>query len=207
MTKSVCSTTTCIGQETSYRSSMVTALYPFDGNSNDLTGYATGTPLGSSTLNYVTNSYVGSQALNISSAYSQYIQIPNVNLAERSFTIEVWLYPMSSPILDDHGIFCQCDSNSKCLSISLRNARFTLSFDSMNTNSTLIGSTLISNSDWTHLTVVYDAVLYQQQIYVNGRIDAMSNGIVAPYQRTSSGLTTTIGKSLSSAYGTSYFQG
>ncbi|CAF0861427.1 unnamed protein product [Rotaria sordida] len=206
ITQSVCSNTTCIGQETSYRSSMVPVLYPFDGNSNDLTGYATGLPLGSSTPGYTTNSYVGSQALSLSSS-SQYILIPNVDLAQRSFTIQVWLYPTSSPILGDYGIFGQCDSNSKCLSISLRNARFTLSFNSMNTNSTLIGSRIISNQDWTHLTVVYDAVLYQQQIYVNGLIDAVSNGIVAPYQGTSSGLITTIGKSSSSAYGTSYFQG
>ncbi|CAF4273161.1 unnamed protein product, partial [Rotaria sordida] len=86
ITQSICSNTTCIGQETSYRSSMVTVLYPFDGNSNDLTGYATGLPLGSSTPGYTTNSYVGSQALSLSSS-SQYILIPNVDLAQRSFTI------------------------------------------------------------------------------------------------------------------------
>ncbi|CAF0971128.1 unnamed protein product [Rotaria sordida] len=112
ITQSICSNTTCIGQETSYRSSMVTVLYPFDGNSNDLTGYATGLPLGSSTPGYTTNSYVGSQALSLSSS-SQYILIPNVDLAQRSFTIQVWLYPTSSPILGDYGIFGQCDSNSK----------------------------------------------------------------------------------------------
>lgn len=119
----------------------------------------------------------------------------------------MWLYPTTSPILGDYGIFAQCDLSSKCLSISLRNARFAVSFDSMSSNTTLISSTLTSTQDWVHLAVVYDATLYQQQIYVNGRIDSISVGMIAPYQGTSPGLITTIGRSSSLAYGTTYFQG
>ncbi|CAF4546813.1 unnamed protein product [Rotaria socialis] len=47
MTASVCSTTTCIGKETPYHSSMVTALYTFDGNPIDWTGSGTGILFGS----------------------------------------------------------------------------------------------------------------------------------------------------------------
>lgn len=186
---------------------MITALYPFDGNANDLSGYATGTPYGVVTPTYPTTNYVGSNTLTLVMTSLQYIQIPYVNLAQ-SFTIELWLNIGGSVLLADYGIFCQCNSNSKCLSISLRNGRFTLAFDSMNTNNyTLASSNVVIANTWTHLTVVYDATLYQQQIYINGRIDAVSHGTVAPFTGTSSGSLTTIGRSLSSAYGTSYFQG
>ncbi|CAF3373930.1 unnamed protein product [Rotaria socialis] len=46
MTASICSTTTCIGKETPYHSSIVTSVYLFDGSVNDLTGYGTATLLG-----------------------------------------------------------------------------------------------------------------------------------------------------------------
>lgn len=75
------------------------------------------------------------------------------------------------------------------------------------TNISLIGAVFIPIREWVHLTVVYDAVLYQQQIYVNGRISSISNGMIAPYQRNSTNSTATIGASKSSAYGWSYFQG
>jgi len=74
-------------------------------------------------------------------------------------------------------------------------------------NNTLIGATVIS-STWFHVTAVYDATKFQQRIYVNGRIDAVSYGIVNPYQGMSSGSTnTTIGRSSSLAYSTTYFNG
>jgi ribosomal protein L28 len=153
----------------------------------------------------VTTNYVGTNALNLPGTTPQYIQIPSVNLAQ-NFTLQVWLYPIS--LAGDFGIFGQCDSNSKCLSLSLRNGRFTLSFDSMNiTNNTLTSSSFIYANVWTHLTVAYDAVLLQQQIYVNGQIDAINSGIVTPYAGILTGSITTIGRSVSSAYGLSYFQG
>jgi hypothetical protein len=186
---------------------MPTVLYPFDGNANDLSGYATGTLSGTPVSTINSASYVGTYSLGLNPTFLQYVQIPYVNLAQQSFTIQTWIYPTTSSTLVDYGIFCQCDSSLKCISISLRNARFTLSFDSMNTNNTLSGSTVTVIQDWVHLTVVYDAVLSQQLIYVNGRIDAISHGMVASYKGTSSGSVTTIGKTSSSAYGSSYFSG
>ena len=186
---------------------MVTVLYPFDYNTNDLTGYATGVAFGNTALGYTAGYYVGNGALVLSGPSSnQYVQIPYVNLRQ-SFTIQAWIWPGNN-VLPDYGIFSQCDSNSRCLSISLRNGRFTVSFDSLNaSNITLTGTTVLSVGDWTHLTVVYDAVLLQQQIYVLGLIDGISRGIVTPFQGTSSGSVTTIGRSSSFAYGTTYFQG
>lgn len=185
---------------------MNTIIYPFDGNANDISGYATGNLFGNPIPTYIASCYVGSFALNLLPSAAQYVQIPYVNLAQ-SFTIEVWLFPQTS-LAGDYGIFGQCDANSKCFSLSLRNGRIALSFDAMNTtNNTLTSSSLITLADWTHITVTYNATLAQQQIYINGRIDASSIDLRAPYAGTTFGSMTTIGRSISSAYGLSYFQG
>ena len=200
------SSTTCIGKETPYHTSIITALYPFDGNATDLSGSAPGTTFGNPT--YSIYSYVGSMALMVVASSQQYVQIPYVNLAQRSFTLETWLYTSTITIPSDFGIFGQCDSNLICISLSLRNGRFALSFDAMNTNNyTLIGSTIVSSPTWVHVTVVYDSGSSQQKIYVNGRIDAESITAVSSYQGTSSNSTTTIGRSISSVSGISYFTG
>ena len=188
---------------------MTTALYPFDGNLFDLISSASGVPIGSSASPYHPNSYIGTQALSINNpASQQYVQIPYINLSQQSFTIELWVYIFGVTLTADYGIFGQCDSNNICLSISLRNGRFSLSFDAMNpSNTTLTGNTINAVGYWIHLAVVYDMNLYQQQIYVNGQLDAMSNGRVTPFQGTSSGAVTTVGRSVSSAYNISYLQG
>ncbi|CAF1305028.1 unnamed protein product [Rotaria sordida] len=204
-TVSSCSSSTCIGQETSYRSSIVTALYPFDGNTNDQSGYYTGTAFGTSAPSYTVGAYI-SQTIALNPNLQQYVLIPNINLSKQSFTLQAWLRQISINASTDFGIFSQCDSNSICMSLNLRNARFVLSFDSMNSNNiTLTGSTLVSSNEWVHVTVVYDATLFQQQIYVDGQIDALSNGIVNSYQGVSLS-STIIGRSSSLAYGTGYFQ-
>ena len=210
LTASVCASSTCMGAETPYQAPSANLLYSFDGNFNDLSAYATGVGLGLTTPSFSGNCYVGSQSLSLSgSAQQQYVQIPFVNLAQKSFTIEAWIYVFGVSLVADYGIFGQCDSNNNCLSISLRNGRFVLSFDAMNSNNnTLLGSTILSQQNvWMHLAIVYDAVLYQQQIYVNGQIDAVSRGIVSPFSVTSTSAVTTIGRAISSAYGTTYFSG
>jgi hypothetical protein len=193
--------------ETPYHTSMATVIYQFNGNANDSTGHFAGTP--NAAPSYVPQSYTGSAALLLNGPGSyQCIGIPYVDLSRKSFTIETWLYVTAASLLTDYGIFSLCDFNSTCLTISLRNGRFTLSFDSMNTtNNTLIGATFVTIRQWTHLAVVYDSVLYQQQIYVNGRIDSVSVGMIAPYHRNSSNSTAIIGASQSSAYGWTFFQG
>ncbi|CAF2062099.1 unnamed protein product [Rotaria magnacalcarata] len=204
-TVSSCSSSTCIGQETPYRSSQVTALYTFDGNTNDQSGYLSGTASGSPSFVY--SSYVG-QAIFLTSSSQQYVQIPNINFFEKSFTLQTWINTGSLSMTNDYGLFSQCDSSSICLSFNFRNGRLVLSFDSMNANnSTLTGSTLISDSDWVHVTAVYDAVLFQQQIYVDGVIDAVSYGIVSAFQGDSTSATTTIGRGSSYSYGTTYYNG
>lgn len=208
ITVSGCYATTCIGQETPYRTSTITVIYPFDANTNDVSGYATGTAFGLSPPGYTGSCYIGYQALVLTSSYQQYILIPYVNLSRRSFTIETWVMLYNTAVSGNYGLFGQCDSNSMCLSISVRDSRFVVSFNSMATNNyTLTGTTLVSANIWFHLTVVYDAVLYQQRIYVDGNIDGISGGLVPSYQGTSAGSLTTIGRSSLLGYGTTYFQG
>ncbi len=206
ITTSACSETTCIGQETPYRSSIVTTFFPFNGNTNDQTGYVTGTVFGGTVLSY-TAGYL-SQALNLLLIPLQYVQILNLNLAQQSFTVQLWVYPQSVTSSNDMGIFGQCDAYNVCMSLSLRFARFTFSMNSMNINNyTLTGSTVLNSGSFYHVTIVYDSTQFQQLIYVNGQIDAVSNGIVNPYQGNSASLITTIGKSTSFAYPNSYFYG
>jgi hypothetical protein len=174
-----------------------------------MTSYYSGTVFGTPVLGYTNNAYVGTQALNVNSASNQYVQIPYIALGQQSFTLQIWAY-VQTPIIfpSDYGIFGQCDSNLVCFLLTVRNGRITLSFDSMNTNNnTLVGSTMFGGDNWYHVTIVYDATLSQQQIYINGRIDAVSRGLVSSYQGTSSGTVTTIGRSLSLASGYTYYNG
>ena len=183
-------------------------MYPFDGNPSDLTGYYSGVVLGLPPPGYSGSSYIGYYSLALTSSMSQYVQIPYINFSQQSFTLEVWIYPYTYGNPSDFGIFSQCDSNFICFLLTLRNGHLTLSFDSMNTNNnTLIGSSMITPNIWYHIAVVYDAVLFQQQIYVNGRSDAVSRGIVTAYQGSSYGTVTTIGKSVSLAAGYTFFNG
>ena len=136
-----------------------------------------------------------------------YVQVLNLNLAQQSFTIETWTYLPSIVTQTDFGLFGQCDTYNVCISWSIRNARVTFSINSMNvSNTTLTGGTLLAAATYYHIAIVYDAVKSQQLIYVNGQIDAVSSGMVSPYQ--GSGTTvSTIGKTSSYAYPNSYFSG
>ena len=85
--------------------------------------------------------------------------------------------------------------------------RFTFSMNSMNTsNMTLTGATVLLVNVYYHVAIVYDAIKYQQLIYVNGQIDSVSGGMVNPYQGSGT-VITTIGRSNSFAYPNSYFSG
>lgn len=206
-TISFCSSTTCIGNETPYRTSTITALYPFDENSNDLFSYNTGIAFGSIGPNYgVSTNYIRS-SIELKPNRFQYVQIPYINFRQ-SFTIELWYLIYGSATGNDFGLFYQCGSDSICLGLSIRNNHVTLSFDSMNNSANILtGTTLLSPSYWNHITIVYDASLRKQLIYVNGYIDAVSNGATNPYQGTSLGSNTYIGVSSAVNYTSSYFNG
>ena len=190
---SFCSSETAIGYETPYRSSISTVLYPFDGNMIDLITNNIGIPYGITLPSAVNQGYIN-QGLQLTSSAQQYVVIPSLNFTQ-SFTFQVWVYFSSMSLAADMAIFSQCDPNSICLTLMIKNARFVVSFDSMNSSSYLLGTTVLSiNSIWVHATIVYDATLRQQQLYVNGRIDAISSGSVDPYRGTLQGSIATIGR-------------
>ena len=208
LTVSACSTKTCIGSETPYRTSIITALYTFDGTYNDLSGLYSGIAYGSSPPSYSSGTNYIRQSIELYITSNQYIAIPYISFRQQSFTIQFWFLISGSGTSVDYGVFSQCGADLICLSLSIRSGRIILSFDSMNsTGNLLIGSTVTSVSYWHHVTVVYDAIFRQQLIYVNGKIDAMSSGMTDPYRGTSSGVTTLIGRSSSFNYPLSNFHG
>lgn len=179
-----------------------------DSNTNDLSGYSIGTAFGLAPLTYSPATSYVRQAIGFNALSNQYIRIPNINFKQQSFTIQLWYFIMSGGISVDYALFGQCSLDSICFSLSIRNSRVTLSFDSLNINASILtGATLLPSNTWQHVTFVYDATLYQQLIYINGQTDAISYGLIQPYQGSSVGASTYIGFSSSVNYTSSYFHG
>jgi hypothetical protein len=186
---------------------MITVLYPFFGNTLDLSGSLGGTALGLTAPAY-TMSWTNTYSLAVTSTNQQYVSIPYVNLAKQSFTLEVWLYLINNVGQVDYGVFGVCGSDLVCLSLSIRSTRVSLSFDALNNNTArLTGSSIISYNIWVHVAIVYDSVQLQQMIYVNGQLDSMSTGMVYSYQGSSTGASAGIAVSSSAGYQPSYFNG
>lgn len=188
----MCSRSTCIGQETPYLTPMITRSYAFDGNLYDSVGTAPGTPLGVPLSTSYNTLAMAGQAYILTSFFFQYMSIPYVNLSQQSFTLQLWIVPYIDNATEI-AIFSQCGSTDNiCFSLSLRNNHLIVSFDSANPNDVpLISSTIIPFYIWAHITVVYDALALQQLIYINGRIDTVSTGIIRPYQGTPAGTSLT----------------
>lgn len=206
MTASVCSKSTCIGQETPYHSSMTTHLYMLDGNTQSTIGSTSGIAAGSPSPSVNAAGFAG-QSISLNESNNQCVIISPMNFAERSFTVQLWFFINLPTITMELGLFSQCDYDNTCLSLSIQNEHLTFWFDSKNPSSIpLIGNSLIPVYVWTHVTIIYDAILFQQRLYINGDIDAVSTGIVFPYQGVTSLATATIGRS-ESITGLSYFSG
>lgn len=125
----------------------------------------------------------------------------------------MWIAPYWAGGSPDFGIFGQCGFNGtgidQCLSLSIRNNRLRLSFDSMGGSNLLTSMSLITASYvYVHITIVYDATLFEQRIYLNGKLDAKSVGKIEPFH---SGpefrVQTTLMMSSSIGYESSYFSG
>ena len=131
-----------------------------------------------------------------------------MNFRQQSFTLQLWYFIYGSGTNSDYGLFSQCSSDWICLSLSVRSNRLFLSLDSMNPNGkVLVGRTLIASSYWYHVTIVYDAVLHQQSIYLNGNLDAISAGGIDPYQGATLSANAYIGLGFAMNYTSSYFHG
>ena len=204
-------TTTCIGFESDYPTTSSSILYPFDGNTGDANLVASGSAMGTFSLpTYFVGSYAG-QAIFLNISHEHYVRIPSIDFKNQSFTLEMWILPLDATSVgssaEDFSIFGQCSTDNICLTLSFRSGRIHLSFDSLSSNQTLISSTIIPIEMWTHIAVVYDIIVFQQRIYINGDIDTLSMGIVMPYQGSSANTFATIGQAQSAAYLLTTFYG
>jgi hypothetical protein len=94
-----------------------TRLYTFDGNTFDATLQANGISVGTFTQPPFGYGYLG-LAIYLTSSGQQYVNIPYINISQRSFTIEMWLIPYvgTGTAINqlDFGVFGQCDMYQKC---------------------------------------------------------------------------------------------
>ncbi|CAF4423574.1 unnamed protein product, partial [Rotaria magnacalcarata] len=118
-------------------------------------------------------------AILLNATQQQYVSIPFIDFRNTSFTLEVWVLPINAA------------TNS-----------------GLQDDFPIFGhSTPIPYWNWIHAAVVYDITIYQQLIYINGIIDTVSEGIVTPYQGSSSLASTTIGLGKSTAFAVTSFYG
>ena len=124
------------------------------------------------------------------------------NLAYQSFTVEAWIYSVTT-FAGDNCIFSQCQCTTcpnQCLSLIVRSGRLYMGF---NLND-LVGVTTLAGSTWYHVAFVYNYATFQQIIYLNGVQESISSSS-QPYQGQSGVIQ--IGVSQSSTSQSTYFNG
>ncbi|CAF1241000.1 unnamed protein product [Didymodactylos carnosus] len=183
---SVCSVTTCIKSITSFHENSV-AYWPFDSTTTDRNSLYTGLPFNSPT--YSGGLTISGQCIQFDSSGTEYVSMPFIDLTYKSFTIQAWIYPRS--ITGEQGIFGECAStllSDQCLSLNIKNGHLHMS---LNLDNELFGSSVLTTSNWYHVTFVYDYSLLQQFIYYNGVLDASSAslGVSGPYVGSTGGFT------------------
>lgn len=106
-----------------------------------------------------------------------------INFANRSFTIEAWIFPtINLNSSQSYGIFgqCQASSNNLCLHCIIRTNKMFFGF----WGDDLLGSTVINSDVWTHVAYVYDFTSNTKLVYLNGTVDG-TNISGSAYQGTS----------------------
>jgi hypothetical protein len=128
--------------------------------------------------------YLGNgRALSLSSSLNQsfIVSTPFLNLAYTSFTIDAWIYSLTSYI-GDNGIFGQCECSTcanECFYLIVVGTHLYAGF----TLNDLSGSSILTSATWYHVAFVYNYQTQQQIIYLNGVQDGIKSN-AAPYQGT-----------------------
>lgn len=169
-------------------------------NTDDSGGTFHGIPINNPT--YVP-SPVSQAAIYLQSHSRQSIAIPEpqLQLNRNSFTIEVWIHPITlSPY--DNSIFAQCQKATldKCLHISVRNRTLFMNYY----KDPVKGNTRLNDRIWYHAAFVYDSRKNDISIYLNGQLDARKS-----LQHVNSGTSDiiTIGTSKISVVHNTHFDG
>ena len=180
----------------------ISAVWSFDGVTNDLYNVYNGSILNGATYSNPapqTFPYFGSgQALLLNGSNQSFtVSSPFLPLNSTSFTIEAWIFP--SLLTSDRGIFGQCQCSTcanQCLYFICRGGRLYIDF----TLNDLFGSTVLATSTWYHVAFVYNYQTQQQILYVNGVQDGVKSH-AAPYQ----GMNASIQIGATQAFGTTNF--
>lgn len=142
--------------------STVTAFWPLDGNTNDLTNRNNGTLIGSSSF---VDGYID-QAINCSS--TNYIEVSYIDLYRRSLTVELWFYLTNNN--DYMGLFGEYENTTfeNCLHYGIQeHSLLYMAFYDDDSES----STIIVENQWYHVAFVYDYDVRERQIYLNGLLE------------------------------------
>lgn len=120
------------------------------------------------------------------SSQSASVASPFLNMVNRSFTLEAWIYPNTLNSGTDYGIFGQFDAGitSRAMHIIIRNQKIYFGFFADD----LTGVTTLTAGQWYHMAYVYDLPTRTQFVYVNGIVDATRTP-AGPYIGTVGALT------------------
>ena len=176
------------------------SLWSFDNNALDsLSGY---NGIGINSPSYYTPGINGyGSALLLDELNSQYVSVPEYrNLAYRSFTIEMWIYPTGLTNADN-GLFNHFHdwAADQLLHCTIRS--YVLYFGFYRDD--IYGSSVIQNNQWYHVAFVFDYFSLTKTIYLNGILD--SSGDSSCYQGLNGSIS--IGKIDHSGGFSVYFSG
>ena len=173
--------------ETTVNRSMVSILWTFNNNTNDVYNTYNGVAINSAS--YITG-YTGldSGALSLNGSSSQYVKVddPVFEFTYRSFTIEIWFYP-TLLTTGDFGLFghCKAMETDQCLTMTIRNNRISCGFYNGLCSSKgcsfedeilfpvddLSSTTNITINRWYYLVFAYDYSSSTQYLYLNGHLE------------------------------------
>ncbi len=107
------------------------------------------------------------------------VSSPYLNLQNRSFTVDAWVYPGTTMDGNDYPIviLCPSETNYNCMQALIRSGKPMLSF----WNDDCESSNLLNVSTWAHLAYVYDYTTNMMTLYVNGYLDT-NCAAVSPFQ-------------------------
>ena len=145
---------------------MQTILWTFDNTFADLSGSYSGAGHNSPTFNSAgINGYGSALAVNGSTSQCTYVS-PYLNMFNKSFTWEFWVYPTVNTTID-RVIISQCNapgSTGYCMTFIIRNNVMWFAF----WGDDVVGTTLITPNQWSHMAFVYDLDAATKTIYLNG---------------------------------------
>jgi hypothetical protein len=147
-------------------------IWSFDSNFNDQLSRLNFSAANSAGVSNVMtiNGYGSSLSLNATQAQYLSNDVSFLNLADTSWTFELWIYLSELYHGKDSALIEQCQSRATrtCLHMVIRNYKAFFGFYSDDCE----GNQTIEQSKWYHLAFTFDCQTKNQSIYVNGFLDA-----------------------------------